>query len=477
MNKMKFAGIAVRDFATTRQGNDSGALVEVFRSLGIPVIEFPAGKTSDFLPELYKISEGFDALVIGHTDSDFYNLAENKKLLASFERHDSDYGFGDNYPPGILLEVLRREVLPVMENVRAASALPVRRQIFQDIMEKDVNMFDLENQYAEVSLRTLRLSFFPDSVQNADTLQKLRSLLPPGTNPISVDFKTFAENILKNRHLLKTIPKYYEIEISNTCGQKCVFCPKTSLPEAAPKSMAPVDFAKIIDAAKKFSTDPVISLTGMGDALSHPDFFSILDVALERNLEIIIETSGVGLTREHSDRLLALKGAEKLSLIFSIDAVKPELYASFRPGGDFEKILEEIEYLLLRRQKNTWVQIVKMNENFEHLVAYHNFFKKYTSNIIIQKYNRYRGKLPERRLNPMEPFEKIDCWHLKREVVVDVEGRVLVCKQDLGKEHVLGNLLRDSMETIYERGLPFLEKHIRGWDFCSGCDEYYTYNF
>ncbi|MBL8994892.1 MAG: SPASM domain-containing protein [Spirochaetia bacterium] len=183
------------------------------------------------------------------------------------------------------------------------------------------------------------------------------------------------------------------------------------------------------------------------------------------------------MTRESSDRLIALPGGEKLSLIFSIDAVKPELYASLRPGGDFAKILEEIEYLLLRRNKNTWVQIVKMNENFEHLVDYHHFFKKYTANIIIQKYNRYQGRLPERRLNPMQPFEKIDCWHLKREVVVDVEGRVLVCKQDLGKEHVLGNLLEDSMETIYQRGLPFLDKHIRGWDFCSGCDEYYTYNF
>ncbi|MBL8994092.1 MAG: hypothetical protein JNM63_12175, partial [Spirochaetia bacterium] len=235
---MKFAGVVVGDFSDRRHWKGESRLAEVFRSLGLPLSEFPQGKTNEFLPTLHKISEGFDAAVVGHTDGEFYNLAENKKLLANFERNDSDYGFGDNYPPGVLLEVLRREVLPVMENVRAASSLTVRREIFQDIMEKDVNMFDLENQYAEVSLRTLRLSFFPDSVQNVDTLQKLRSLLPAGTDPAAADFKSFSETILKNRHLLKTIPKYYEIEIANVCGQRCVFCPRTGLPESSPKFMA-----------------------------------------------------------------------------------------------------------------------------------------------------------------------------------------------------------------------------------------------
>ncbi|MBN8217845.1 MAG: spiro-SPASM protein [Spirochaetes bacterium] len=468
-------------------GNDPppeipGNLESVYRGLGRPVdvqrVDGPPGE--DLLTRLHRQSEGSEWVLIGHGDSAFYSLHECRRLVEAVLKYDNDWGFAENHPPGIVFDMIRRSALPVMENLRAKGKLPYTRPFLGEILLQDVNLFDLENLYSDVNLRTLRLSFFPDSPQDRETLRAIAGLLDGKAWNVDLDWNALAARILAHRHLLRVHPKYWEIETSTRCLQRCAMCPKTTLGDAAPPAfMDPATFDALVGRICQFSPKPVLALTGLGDAASHPNFLGILAAALAHPVaEVLVETSGADFDLSLADQIMALPGGERLSLIFSLDAVDPKLHAELRPGErPLSAFLETVEYLLLRRPANTWVQAVKMNENFEHLVAFHKHFQRLTPNIIIQKYNPWRGLLPERRLHPAVPFDRIDCWHLKRDLVIRVDGTVPVCKQDLRNEHRLGNAIHEDLETIWARGQAHFEKHLAGWEFCRGCDEHYTYNY
>ena len=269
-----------------------------------------------------------------------------------------------------------------------------------------------------------------------------------------------ARLIKDHREQTKTIPKFFEIEIATACYQACRFCPRPQL-GGAEEYMSLENYQTILEKVRSLSDQPIIAFTGLGEAMKNPQWLDIVKHTLDQRVECLLETSLSNPTPGEDKKLIALDD-ELLTVIISIDAIDEKLYHSLRPAEKDEKplahkksfaaILREIEEVLLKRPKNTYVQLIKMNDNFENIVAFHQYFSKYTDNIIIQKYNHYRNLLPERRLNPMQPFERIDCWHLKRDLVIKVNGDVPVCKQDLKKEHLLGNVLHDPLQAMSTRG-------------------------
>ncbi|GHT71792.1 hypothetical protein FACS1894110_25400 [Spirochaetia bacterium] len=87
-------------------------------------------------------------------------------------------------------------------------------------------------------------------------------------------------------------------------------------------------------------------------------------------------------------------------------------------------------------------------------------------------------------------MQRQPCWHLMRDMPVLLDGTVPLCREDLSAlkgegQQILGNVFKNSLEAIWERGAQLYEKHCTkaGVDgpkypaFCAGCDEYYTYNF
>ncbi|XP_060071103.1 uncharacterized protein TP_0285-like [Ylistrum balloti] len=381
----------------------------------------------------------------------------------------------------MIVEILRRSTLPVLENIRQQNNIEVSRECFQKIIAVDVNTFDLENHYAEISLRTLRLSFFSDNLQDQFVINKIKKLFSPRSLPDQEDDYTqlnyvdFAKKILDHRDLLRTIPKYYEIAITNRVEQDYQFSPKLEEEKA---DMSIEDFKKILDKVEEFSHQPIIAIEGFGEMTAHPQWKDFVNEVINRDLSCFLETAGIFWDEEVSNYWLQHPKKDFLTIIFKVEAIDNNLYKDIR-GDRFplDEILNQIEYYLLRRPEGAYLQTIKTTETFKHLPKYHEYFSKYTKNIIIGKYNHYRGHLPEKRISPMEPFEQIDCWHLKRDFKIDCWGDVWMCKQDFQKEFPLGNLFEKPIKEIYQKGQDYFEKHLQKWSFCKKCDEYYTYNF
>jgi spiro-SPASM protein len=135
--------------------------------------------------------------------------------------------------------------------------------------------------------------------------------------------------------------------------------------------------------------------------------------------------------------------------------------------------------MLKKSPENVWVQAVRMKENEEDMEQFYKYWKERTNNVIIQKYDWCCGKLPQRKVTDLSPVKRLPCWHLKREMIILTDGSVPVCRDDLEKEMVLGNILTDKIETIWQNGQQYYRQHLSEEypELCRNCDEYYTYNY
>ena len=105
------------------------------------------------------------------------------------------------------------------------------------------------------------------------------------------------------------------------------------------------------------------------------------------------------------------------------------------------------------------------------------------ASFLFQKYNRYAGLMPERRVSDMTPLERYACWHLRRDLFIRANGDVAYCKQtvDQSKNSARGNLAKDKLGDIWNAQRAdfvanFHEKYPSHLP-CATCDEYFTFNF
>ena len=98
--------------------------------------------------------------------------------------------------------------------------------------------------------------------------------------------------------------------------------------------------------------------------------------------------------------------------------------------------------------------------------------------VIIQKYNSYCGKLPDKKSADLSPLERNVCWHLKRDMIILFDGTVPLCRQR-GFGNIQGNAFSEKICDIWNKRENMIRNHIDSnyGDLCGACDEFYTFNF
>jgi spiro-SPASM protein len=254
---------------------------------------------------------------------------------------------------------------------------------------------------------------------------------------------------------------------------------------------------KIVD----FCSDAVIDISLWGETALHPQKIDIISAVLRRReLSLVIETSGIGwengelekiadIAKDAPPRKAAFPPA--LSWIVSLDSCDPAKYREIR-GAGFTEANETAKKLLSLFPKNTYVQAVRTAGSEDDTERFYRYWKEQLSacnaeaaaNIIIQKYDDFCEMLPHMQASDLSPVQRKPCWHIMRDMPVLIDGTVLLCRQQIcQKENTairLGNAFCEDLETIWDRGKQYYEKHAAGAEYdplCVKCDEYYTYNF
>ncbi len=450
-------------------------------------IELPDNDISsymDFLKELSGLTKKLDIdnIILTYGDSPLLDVDEINTIYKLHSNNLTEYTFGENYVEGIVPEIMSKKFLEKITSYDYKKPEILSRRIF-DNTTADINKFFIEVNIAKIDFSIKRIELTANSKRNFILLENLFKHITPEFNYIEI------YNIInKKPEILHIFPKYIEMEITNNCNLNCTFCPRKLME----RNIIDMDFnlyKKIIDEVSDKFNDIILSYSLFGEPFMHPEFEKFVNYTLNDSaiFSLIIETNAV-LLDDNKINFLSKFPANKLILIFGIDAVSEELYGKLRKSSDnknyFTIVKNNIEKFLTFNDINkyrSFVQILKMQDNLLEIENFYNYWKQFTDNIIIQKYNSYINKLPNKTVSDLTPLDRFPCWHLQRDMQIFSNGKVPVCKQIINNTNIIGDLNNISVSDIWklseEYFLANYKNNFNKIPICKECDEWYTFNF
>lgn len=433
------------------------------------------GDVQDIIKGLNQVTAnyGFDNIVLTYGDSPFLDYRECNKLYNLHLDSSAEYSFGDDYPDGIIGEVLSRDIFqPLLDCTSKKPGIDSRRIL--ENLKTDINKYFVEIQLPERDISLKRLNLTASSERNYELIKRISEKI--GTN---IDFIDIVDIIEKNPEILHIYPRYVEVEICEKQAVSCIFSP----PARGNSEIEVSLYEKIIHELTDKYSDIIVSLGGIGEPLLHTNLDKLLEINKQKGIMCtIIETDGILLEGEIVKKI-SKYNSEELLVIVSVDAITPEIYSNLR-GDNFEKVITNIENFISINKQNIqklFVQFTEISENRDDLDKFFSFWEKKGIKVILQKFNSFSGQIDNRAYIDLTPLERIPCWHLQRDLYVLSDGRVPVCKQDINCKKIIGNLKDESIENIWDKGLDhFFKDYNRDYshfEFCQKCDEWYTYNF
>jgi len=460
---------------------------------------------SDLLTDMKKLCDENQAetVLFSYNDLPYLNKNLAQKILDSQIEYKSEYTFADGYPYGFAPEALNAGTIGILAELskttqKALGDAPVSRDAIYNLIKTDINSFDVETIIADSDWRLLRLAFHCGKKDNFMQCKALFEAAVGAGADVSTlaDVEKLSELASKNPACLKTVPGFYNIQISDRVNFKSIYLPDHDYSQ---NTMPYEKCTALIEQIAAFSEKAVISLSAFGEPLCHPDFLKIVEKILSyEGLSVFFETDGLAVTQDFVEKLANLEksaaprtnGWQKIMSAVILDAASETTYQKLHknsPEGAFQTALKATALLQSALPGNVYPQFVRMNENEAELEAFYRYWNEKSNpsggNLIIQKYDDFAGQLPPCKPADLSPLERDPCWHLRRDLTILVNGDVPACRT-CWNQNITGNVFNQSLEEIWHKTDEILENHINKNYCCAGkcancekCDEWYTFNF
>lgn len=298
--------------------------------------------------------------------------------------------------------------------------------------------------------------------------------------------------IKKASHFAK--PYAISIEPTTSCNLRCPQCISGLRNFTRPVGMLDLEnYKHIINEIKKKTIH--LNLYFQGEPYLNPSFFEMVNYAKENKIMVSTSTNAHYLSLENAEKTV-YSGLHKI--IISMDGNEQESYEKYRIGGDLLKVKTGIDNLLNAKSKLNsffpiiYIQFIVFKHN-EHEVE--NFKKwaqsknvKFTiKSAQVYDYQHDTDFIPDNKSlsryqkNEKNAYELISnyqnkCWKMWHSAVITWDGNVLPCCFDKDASHKMGNVLKNSFESIWnsENYINFRQKLFNSRkeiDICTNCTE------
>lgn len=182
-----------------------------------------------------------------------------------------------------------------------------------------------------------------------------------------------------NDHLHPIYPTIMEFELSNRCNLGCTMCngnlSSTIRKDREKLPPLPSPYGqKFVEELNEFIPHLNEARFNGGEPFLIKQYYDIWDniIKLNPKLKLVIATNGTVLTSKVKEYM------EKSNFHFniSIDGFSPETYGSIRINGNFEKLMENLEYFITYCQKNKRTLCIMINplrQNWWEMPAFVNW--------------------------------------------------------------------------------------------------------
>ena len=282
-------------------------------------------------------------------------------------------------------------------------------------------------------------------------------------------------------------PNRIAVEITDACNLRCRCCGR---PRNGHAMMTVKTFENILKVLNKNTNVTRLTLNWRGESTCSPFLPDIVECAEKNHFWTALSTN-TATSNLHNECYVEklLRHLNKLGVC--IDGYNQETLQKYRVGAKWDvlmKNLETISSFTTKCRKEMRVLMFRYNENHEHffLELGHKYGMEQV--IFIAPYIFLKPTLAPKEAeewlaeNPLfQTYEQVgDIWRYQTSStcrfaeegpqIINVNGDVPICCWDWHSEHILGNILKDSIETMrknWERFRPKMKR--KKLDICTDC--------
>jgi hypothetical protein len=265
------------------------------------------------------------------------------------------------------------------------------------------------------------------------------------------------------------LPEIVQIESTNICNAKCVFCPRDEMHRR--QGIMTFDlFRKIVDECAALGITHV-RVHNYGEPFVDRQLVEKVRYAKQRGIREVGMISNGSLITEDVATGMIEAGLDAINI--SVDAAGREVFESTRLGLKYDKVIANIERLvriraaLGRRRPKLILSFVRQNNSADEQ-AFIEHWKAIADKIHITDLHNWAGTLNA------ESDVNYPCYRPWLTFTVLWDGRVSLCCADFDGRNVLGDLNSSTIQQIWNAE-PYRQarrQHLEsgGPDICRSCD-------
>jgi len=265
------------------------------------------------------------------------------------------------------------------------------------------------------------------------------------------------------------LPEIVQIESTNICNAKCVFCPRDEM-HRKQGVMDMALFRKIVDECAALGIEHV-RMHNYGEPFVDRSLVEKVRYAKQRGIPQVGMISNGSLITEGAARGMVEAGLDAINI--SVDASGREVFESTRLGLKYDKVIGNIERLVrireeLNRTRPKLILSFVRQDNSVDEQAFIEHWRRIADKIHITDLHNWAGTLNQ------ESDVNYPCYRPWLTFTVLWDGRVSLCCADFDGRTVLGDLrtstIRDVWNSDAYRGVRRQHLESGGPDICRSCD-------
>ncbi len=279
--------------------------------------------------------------------------------------------------------------------------------------------------------------------------------------------------------------KGIHVTLAEKCSMGCRMCPfnGSDIPprhksyyqaymkrRAGYSYITPENFAAYVTLIQKVQPVRSVSLFGPGEPFTCPSVTEILRWCSYNGISLNFTTNGNSIRNHH---LAPLRAAKINNITISADAVTAETYRAIKPNGDWNMLLKTVTRLRKLQEDGASFRLTlsfirqPINEHEEE--SFHAFWGRWADETVVT--SRYHMGQPMYQASWNSPF-RLPCTSLFNGVHVLTNGDCWTCSAGAPDEFMLGNLLTDGPEAIWEKLNEYMTRYLAhgmAREICKDC--------